>query len=91
MTEYDRDEFIYTRVFNNYRIPTEVPIDFNIGTIEEWNITCKKFNSGEAILNFALIYIVYNTLVCSNIHPFAEINYITDLLSTHVIHDGKIR
>jgi hypothetical protein len=87
MTQYDRDEFIYTRVFNNNKIPSEIPIDFSIGTIEEWNITCKKFNSGEAILNFALIYIVYDTLICSNVHPFVEIDQITKLLSTHVIHD----
>ena len=66
MTQYDRDEFIYTRVFNNNKIPSEIPIDFSIGTIEEWNITCKKFNSGEAILNFALIYIVYG-------HPYRTI------------------
>ena len=43
MTQYDRDEFIYTREFNNNKIPSEIPIDFSIGTIEEWNITCKKF------------------------------------------------
>jgi hypothetical protein len=87
MTSDDRDEFIYTRVFNNNKISTKIPIDFTIGTIEEWGMTCKKFNSGEAILNFALIYIVYNNLVCSNIHPFVEIECITKLLSTHVIHD----
>ena len=87
MSQYDRDEFIYTRVFNNNNIPTEVPIDFSIGTIEDWGRTCKKFNSGEAILNFALIYIVYNTLICSNIHPFAELNCLANLLSTHAIHD----
>lgn len=91
MAQHDRDEFIYTRVFNNNNIPTEVPIDFSIGTIEEWGRTCEKFNSGGAILNFALIYIVYNKLICNNIHPFAElnsnINCLANLLSTHAIHD----
>jgi len=82
-----RDEFIYTKVYNNNNIPTVVPIDFSIGTIEDWGRTCKKFNNGEAILNFALIYIVYDNLVCSNVHPFVEIERITNLLSTHVIHD----
>ena len=87
MSQYDRDEFIYTKVFNNHNIPTEIPIDFSIGTIEEWNSTCEKFNNGKKILNFAFIYIVCNTLICNNIHPFTDINCITTLLSTYVIHD----
>ena len=93
MSQYDRNEFIYTKVFNNHNIPTEIPIDFSIGTIEEWTRTCEKFNNGEEILNFAFIYIVYNTLICNNVHPFTNINCTTDincitkLLSTYVIHD----
>lgn len=86
MTE-PRDDFIYTKVFNNYNIPTEIPIDFSIGSIEEWGETCRKFNNGEALLKFATVYIVYNTLICNNNHPFAEVNCIIDLLATHVIHD----
>jgi hypothetical protein len=79
MSRDDRDEFIYTKVFNNHNIPKEVPIDFSIGTLEEWIRTCEKFNNGEKILNFASIYIVYNTLICNNVHPFTDVSS-----STHV-------
>lgn len=83
-----RDEYIYTRVFNNYNIPTETPIDFSMGDIEEWGLTCSTFNNQEkGLLTFATIYIVYNTLVCNNIHPFLEVNKLADLFNTHAIHD----
>ena len=85
-----RDEYIYTRVFNNYNIPTEIPIDFSMGDIEEWGLTCSTFNNSnpeKGLLTFATIYIVYNTLVCNNIHPFLEVNKLADLFNTHAIHD----
>lgn len=83
-----RDEFIYTRVFNNYNIPTETPIDFSMGDIEQWGVTCSTFNNQEkGSLTFATIYIVYDTLVCNNIHPFLEVNKLADLFNTHAIHD----
>ena len=82
-----RNEFIYTKVFNNYKIKTKVPIDFTIGTLEEWTKTCDAFNNGEMILSFALITIVEDFLICNNIHPFAEMNTITYLLNAHEIHD----
>ena len=81
MSRDDRDEFIYTKVFNNHNIPKEVPIDFSIGTLEEWIRTCEKFNNGEKILNFASIYIVYNTLICNNVHPFTHVSSTTDVSS----------
>ncbi len=99
----ERDEFIFTNVFNNYNISTEILVDFNIGTMEEWTETCKKFNSGQMELSFATIYIcifnngtAYNSvvLICNNIHPFAELNKqqdevaeLTNLLHTAVIHN----
>jgi len=83
-----RDEFIYTRVFNNYNIPTETPIDFSMGDIEQWGVTCSTFNNQEkGSLTFATIYIVYDTLICNNIHPFIEVNKLADLFNTHAIHD----
>jgi len=83
-----RDEFIYTQVFNNYSIPTETPIDFRLGSVEDWGLTCSTFNNPEkGLLSFATIYIVYDTLVCNNIHPFIEVNKLADLFNTHAIHD----
>jgi hypothetical protein len=86
-----RDEFIYTQVFNNYRIPTETPIDFNLGTIEEWGLTCSTFNNPtKDLLSFATIYIVYDTLYCNNVHPFLEeqpVNNLVNLFSAHVINN----
>ena len=77
-----RDEFIYTKVFNNHNIIMEVVVDFNLGTMEDWSKTCHKFNRGDMSLDFARIdIIIYNsgpyncvTLKCDNIHPFAEMN-----------------
>ena len=86
-----RDEFIYTRVFNNQQVHTQVPIDFSIGTLAEWGTTCKHFNDGDRVLQFATIYIVYNVLVCNNIHPFVEVNQLIASFNAHVIHDRKIR
>uniref|UniRef100_A0A6C0IIP3 Uncharacterized protein n=1 Tax=viral metagenome TaxID=1070528 RepID=A0A6C0IIP3_9ZZZZ len=68
----NRDEFIYTQVFNNYNIPVELPIDFTLGSIAEWSETCNKFNNGEMILEFALIYIVNGNIICNNLHPFSN-------------------
>jgi len=82
-----RDEFIYTNVFNNHKIPTETAMDFSLGSMEEWGLTCDTFNKCEKDLMFATIYIVYDKLVCNNIHPFLEMNQLTDLLDSHVIHD----
>ncbi len=86
-----RDEFIYTKVFNNHKIPTETAMDFTLGSMEEWGLTCGTFNQVEKGLLFATIYIVYDRLVCNNIHPFLEMNNLTDLFHSHVIHDWKIR
>jgi hypothetical protein len=86
-----RDEFIYTRVFNNDNIPTENDIDLRLGTVLEWGDTCRKFNNGSMILKFATIYIVYNKLICNNNHPFKVISHLTNLLSAHVIHNKEIR
>ena len=86
-----RDEFIYTKVFNNHKIPTETTMDFTLGSMEEWGLTCGTFNQVEKGLLFATIYIVYDRLVCNNIHPFLEMNNLTDLFHSHVIHDWKIR
>ena len=77
-----RDEFIYTKVFNNHNIGIEIPIDFNLGTMEDWSKTCGKFNRGEMTLAFATLFIIiynsgpYNCVAvkCDNIHPFAERN-----------------
>jgi hypothetical protein len=82
-----RDEIIYTIVFNNYRIPTETTMDFSLGSIEEWGLTCDTFNQSENGLTFATIYIVYDRLVCNNIHPFLEMNQLADLFHSHIIHD----
>ena len=82
-----RDEVIYTQVFNNHKIPTTIPLDFHLGSIEDWGLTCSTFNNAEKGLMFATIYIVYNNLVCDNIHPFQEMNNLTELLSAHVIHN----
>jgi len=82
-----RDEFIYTQVFNNHKVPTETPMDFSLGSIEEWGLTCDTFNNVEKDLTFATIYIIYDSLVCNNIHPFLEMNHLTDLFDSHVIHD----
>jgi len=83
-----RDEIIYTQVFNNYCIPSETLIDLTIGSLEEWGESCDKFNRGDMILNFAPIYIIYNTLHCNNVHPFmavqchnSNVSHITTLLS----------
>jgi hypothetical protein len=82
-----RDEFIYTQVFNNHNIPTETSMDFSLGSMEEWGLTCSTFNNAEKGLMFATIYIVYDRLVCNNIHPFQEMNNLTDLFHSHIIHD----
>jgi hypothetical protein len=82
-----RDEFIYSIVFNNNKIPTQVPMNFRLGTIDEWDLTCSTFNKAEKGLMFATIYIIYDCLVCNNIHPFLEMNQLTDLFNSHVIHD----
>ena len=82
-----RDEIIYTQVFNNHKIPTETAMDLSLGSIEEWGLTCDTFNQVEKGLTFATIYIIYDRLVCNNIHPFLEINQLTDLFDSHVIHD----
>jgi hypothetical protein len=82
-----RDEFIYTKVFNNHKIPTETAMDLTLGSMEEWGLTCGTFNQVEKGLLFATIYIVYDRLVCNNIHPFQEMNNLTDLFHSHVIHD----
>lgn len=82
-----RDEFIYNIVFNNNKIPTQVPMNFNLGSIDEWGLTCSTFNNAEKGLMFATIYIVYDCLVCNNIHPFLEMNQLTNLFHSHVIHD----
>ncbi len=92
-----RDEYIYTHVFNNHKIPTQLPLDFRLGSMEDWGLTCSTFNNADKGLMFATIYIVYdhlvcdNMLVCDNIHPFLEVNNLTDLFHAHVIHDWKIR
>ena len=92
-----RDEYIYTHVFNNHKIPTQLPMDLRMGSVEDWNLTCSTFNNANKGLMFATIYIVYdhlvcdNMLVCDNIHPFLEVNNLTDLFHAHVIHDWKIR
>jgi len=97
-----RDEFIYTKVFNNYNIGIEVLVDFNLGTIDDWSKTCGKFNSGAMTLAFATLHIIiYNNgpyncvaLKCDNIHPFAEMNKqqdeierLSNMLCANVIHD----
>ena len=82
-----RDEFIYTIVFNNNKIPTQVPMNFRLGSIDEWGLTCSTFNNAEKGFTFATIYIIYDCLVCNNIHPFLEMNQLTDLFNSHVIHD----
>ena len=77
-----RDEFIYTKVFNNHNIGIEILIDFNLGSMEDWSKTCGKFNRGEMTLAFATLFIIiYNSgpyncvaIKCDNIHPFAEMN-----------------
>lgn len=86
-----RDEFIYTIVFNNHKIPTETSLDFSLGSIDEWGLTCDTFNNAEKGFTFATIYIIYDCLVCNNIHPFLEMKQLTDLFNSHVIHDWKIR
>lgn len=92
---FKRKEFIYEHVFNNNNIEVDIPIDFSIGTIEEWGETCKDFNEGRMYLCFATIYIVYNRFVCSNKHPFKLNKMMTDishlLRDTHIIHDDEIR
>lgn len=87
MYALQRDEFIFTQVFNNYNITTKIPMDLSIGTIEDWVTTCDSFNKLEKELHFAKIYIVENVLVCNNIHPFQEINSLTELFSAHIIHN----
>lgn len=82
-----RDEVIYTIVFNNHKIPTETPLDFSLGSVEEWGLTCSTFNDADKGLMFAKIYIVYDRLVCNNIHPFLEMNQLSDLFHSHIIHD----
>ena len=97
-----RDEFIYTRVFNNHNIGIEILIDFNLGTMDDWSKTCEKFNSGAMILAFATLHIIiYNSgpyncvaLKCDNIHPFVEMNKhqdemtrLSNMLCANVIHD----
>jgi hypothetical protein len=90
----DIDEFIYTKVFNNHGIPIEISMDYSIGSLNEWISTCNKFNNGEKILKFALINIVNGKLICDNLHPFlqnlhpfSQIDYITDLINTHKINN----
>jgi|688.fasta_scaffold856839_2 hypothetical protein len=78
-----RDEFIYTKLFNNNAIPIEISIDFSIGSLNEWITTCNKFNNGEKILSFALIYIVKDKLVCNNLHPFSKENLHPFLQNLH--------
>ena len=82
-----RDEYIYTHVFNNHKIPTQLPLDLRLGSVEDWGATCSTFNNAEKGLMFATIYIVYDHLVCDNRHPFLEMNNLTDLFDAHVIHD----
>lgn len=82
-----RDEIIYTQVFNNHKIPTETAMELSLGSIEEWGLTCDTFNQVEKGLTFATIYIIYDRLVCNNVHPFQEMNNLTALFDSHIIHD----
>lgn len=87
----ERDEFIYTKLFNNFELYRQIEIDFTMGSIDEWRETCDKFNNGEMLLEFAKIYMFNGFLYCNNMHPFSQNNdYETMLTAFNTLYaSGK--